>query len=161
MTAPLVGWRTWSLHDDRLVGATGWPWKARIRRAWCVSWHDPGIADVPFDHCVCGLYAYKDRSAVVAQGPSIWGQVTLWGRVAIHEGGYRAEWARIDSLWTRNHSYKKALLRIFPTLCEDPDGGLVFLDDDLDAKLQILTAQAEWAGLGLETSESAPGPLLL
>ena len=160
MTAPLVGWRAWSLCDDRLVGATGWPWASRIRRAWCASWHGSGTADVPFDRCVCGLYAYKDRTTLAALAASVWGQVSLWGQVAIHESGYRAEWARIDRLWTKNESYRKTLLRIFPTLCEDPEGGLVFLDDDFDGELQILTAQAEWEGFGLETSEALPRPPL-
>jgi hypothetical protein len=160
MTAPLIGWRAWTLGADRLIGATGWPWRSRIRRAWCATLHGPGA---PFDHCVCGLYAYKDRSVPAALATSVWGQVSLWGEVAIHESGYRAEWARIDRLWTKTTADTKTLLRIFPTLREDPDGGFVFLDDDLDAELQVLAAQAEWEGYGLETFEndvdmSSPSP---
>ena len=158
MNAPLVGWRGWTLHGGRLVGATGWPWTSRIRRAWCGLWHSPGDVHVPFDRCVCGLYAYKQQAMLLTQTYPIWGQVSLWGQVAIHEYGLRAEWARIDRLWTPYDSCKRTLVRIFPTLCEDPDGGLAFLDDDLDAELQILSAQAEWEGRGLE--EDLRRPLL-
>lgn len=86
---------------------------------------------------------------MVAQAASVWGQVSLWGQVAIHESGYRAEWACIERLWTKNTFCTQTLLRIFPMLCEDPDGGFVFLDDGLDAELQVLAAQAEWEGHGL------------
>jgi hypothetical protein len=119
-------------------------------------WHGPGEVDVHFNRCVCGLYAYKQQAMLLTQTFPIWGQVSLWGQVAIHECGYRAEWARIDRVWTPYDSCKKTLVRIFPTLCEDPDGGLVFLDDDLDAEIQILRAQSEWEGRDMGADPRRP-----
>jgi hypothetical protein len=56
----------------------------------------PGHGPIPGDNCACGIYAAKDARHLGKIGYSqygICGQVSLWGKVSVHELGYRAEYA--------------------------------------------------------------------
>lgn len=81
---------------------------SEILEAWCAPYgvNIPHEADaVPSEGCQCGWHAYKDLEAMAAdpEGPlrgaavpyvHVVGVVALWGRVEVHEHGYRAQFSR-------------------------------------------------------------------
>ena len=82
---PLTGWRTWRIGP---AGSLRSVFKGHTWRR--VSHADKRPTSTP-QH---GLWAFKSQTAAKANG-SPYGRVELWGRVAVHTGGYRAEHARI------------------------------------------------------------------
>lgn len=54
----------------------------------------------------CGIYAYRssheDELLPWLGNQQVIGEVALWGKVRIHERGYRAEWAKIKAIYTRS-----------------------------------------------------------
>jgi len=116
---PLTGWRRFNLRQrgSLLVSANyPTPWPTRDPgEACCIAeanayfttlqgaedW-EPHAPDDPVPQlgCTCGFYAFKDRARAEDhhQG-SVLARVALWGRVAVHVHGYRAQRIRIEELF--------------------------------------------------------------
>jgi hypothetical protein len=111
--APVHAFRDWRISSDGLASPrTGVVWTSRIMSAQCrprtpealvVPAHEP-----PGAECECGIHAYfrpsHETSRIDYTG--VTGVVTVWGHLAVHENGLRAEFARIEALgvyrrWTR------------------------------------------------------------
>jgi len=110
---PIVGWRGWRLHGDMLMGMhfpVIWePEKPLIAdSSYCGINHE-----IPGENCMCGIHATKDREGLrlnyLMGLPDIYGTVSLWGRVAIHSRGYRAEFAYPKELWVSDERLIKVL----------------------------------------------------
>ena len=99
---PLLGWRVWRVATTR----TGWRRRGYVLRAISDDepWpqHAPMLArcrsrshNAPEENCRCGIYGMRDPSPPPYGLPSAGfvavGRVALWGRVVVHETGYRAE----------------------------------------------------------------------
>jgi hypothetical protein len=52
----------------------------------------------PVEHCTCGIYASSVPLKQYEYG-GIQGEVELWGKIIEHETGYRAQFARVVSLF--------------------------------------------------------------
>lgn len=93
-------WKWTSMKDGRIIlgsVAVQDEWKPLLRHeALCgdlridQSYHDNLL------NCQCGIHSYKDMQNVLKQygNPEsyIYGEIALWGRIAIHELGYRAQY---------------------------------------------------------------------
>jgi hypothetical protein len=103
MVEPLVGWRSWEIHDgpyDRLYSIntmTDWPPDAPLV-ALCKLSSTPQSRplhrhqeDVPEAHCTCGIYAADERDDI-ANGDIV-GEVYGWGRYVRGNDGWRAQYA--------------------------------------------------------------------
>jgi hypothetical protein len=97
LIAPVVGFRL-----GRLCGGV-------LRSAWAPeTWTSATIAahcdagdESPHDRCNCGVHAWHRQVPYTATNPTrdlVAGAVALWGRVAVHETGVRAEHARVIAL---------------------------------------------------------------
>ena len=100
LIAPVVGYRLWTVHGDRLYSPfRGDVWDDVELRARCLlGTHDP--SDVPATDCNCGVYAYYDqppRSSAVSRNLVI-GAVAVWGQLELHGAGMRVSHARILAL---------------------------------------------------------------
>lgn len=114
---PIQGLRAWSvvwLEGEPWLGGTMtrglWEPYGGATRAVC----DPGVGrfgrwlggrthPAPDRHCRCGLYAFHphsfpDEGSAVGMRPQVAGVVAAWGRVELHRGGFRAEYARSVAL---------------------------------------------------------------
>ena len=109
---PLVGWRGWRVRDGRLWGVhypAAWPSGEPIA-AYCGSLKDH---DAPGEGCNCGVHAAKDEEGLRLNYlfglPDVYGKVNLWGRVAVHSRGYRAEFGYPRELFVRGERWLDAL----------------------------------------------------
>lgn len=108
---PLRGYRVWHVrHGTELESLCGTPWPPfeQLEAHACMA---VGGSDCDGPPCVhrwpcgmrCGIYAFSTRDAVlgairqelflIRRWPIVVGEVWLWGRVARHEYGYRAQFA--------------------------------------------------------------------
>jgi hypothetical protein len=118
------GLRTWGLALDRhsvpgLIGygQTRWASGGEPTVATCVTEHGrergehSGLA-APTEGCTCGLYANhpwardpnSDFLRVDGMGlepDEVFGVVEAWGRIEVHEDGFRAEFARPIALFAK------------------------------------------------------------
>ena len=98
LTEPLDGWRTWTLADSRdgthawlfPIAGTGRMWPPRDpMSATCAKRRHHRVPGVD---CTCGIHATFDIDPLRrTRDPTVLGTVALWGRVAEHAEGYRAE----------------------------------------------------------------------
>jgi hypothetical protein len=108
---PVVGFREWRIRDGQLVSPyVDLPWEAGPLRATCLPRSDrvrvargaTGHREpAPAPQCACGIYAYFEpyrREWSPAYGWLVAGAVILWGRIEVHRGGMRAEYARAAAL---------------------------------------------------------------
>jgi len=90
----IVGYRAWRFDDGRLcpVGfREGAAWHAGCNTAVCQRAHVAPAAD-----CTCGLYALRDWWMLTAVGEEgVYGAVCAWGRLEVHAGGFRAQYAEV------------------------------------------------------------------
>ena len=102
VTGGVRGWRGWRLTD-----VFGEP---RLQSLTATDiWQGPIFtADAPpnmHQRQRSGVHAYAtpgQMASMLSYGPALaYGEVTLYGQVCRHEGGYRAEHARIDRLYLR------------------------------------------------------------
>ncbi len=109
----VTGWRKFALMENgRILTSAGhtshvWP-VADLGEAFCargVSAYDVArdryvTHDAPQLGCTCGFYCYKtcEDAQTHAQG-SILAKVEIWGRLAEHTRGYRAQHMRIVELY--------------------------------------------------------------
>ena len=119
------GLRTWGLSLDRegrpgLIGYghTRWESGGRPTRGDCLPGDGepkvhPTGSPVPAAGCACGLYAShpwardpnSDFLRVDGMGlepDDVFGVVEAWGRMEVHEDGFRAEYARPIALFARS-----------------------------------------------------------
>ena len=116
---PLRGFRVWHVRDgselESLCG-TAWPPFEALEARGCTAspaatvWAVRTECDGPpcddtgqMHHGRCGIYAFSTRDALLRtirqesfllrRWPVVVGEVWLWGRVAQHEYGYRAQYA--------------------------------------------------------------------
>lgn len=110
----LIGYRGWTLDGYKLGSAnrrqhggywTIGPNKAECRKTARATFLANGDAaavpsdsehDAPHPDCECGLYAYFDihrENNPHNLKPDVWGAVVAWGRVEVHQSGFRAEYA--------------------------------------------------------------------
>ena len=93
------GWRTWTVAGSRdgseaillPIAGTGkaWPRRAPARAECGRRRRHP----VPGAGCTCGIYATRTVDLLRrTRNPAVLGTVALWGRVAEHEHGSRAEY---------------------------------------------------------------------
>jgi hypothetical protein len=98
-TEAIHGVRTWTLAgtmdgaDARLLPIAGtgkaWPPLVPVRAECARRRHHL----VPGRDCSCGIHATRDTDLLRrTRDPAVLGTVALWGRVAEHEHGYRAEY---------------------------------------------------------------------
>ena len=90
------GWRAWSVIErngdvwlSSLTRAQEWEPASALVASCSRPRHDP-----PRRRCSCGIYAAAGPEELAGLGPiagAAVGQVSLWGRIAEHSRGYRAE----------------------------------------------------------------------
>lgn len=115
LTERVIGFRQWyprwSDEDERYwlkpVGKPDAPpWKSGPQHARCYAkhgeWYAPCLPVVN-DDCDCGFYALHDLESATEYGPrsdrqSVQGVVSAWGRIAVHETGFRAEWIELMAI---------------------------------------------------------------
>lgn len=118
---PVVAWRYWRLREEGILRSlTGeqQPWiPGKPAVAGCrFGRHDPADTRfqlvacftpdphrAPDEGCTCGIYAIRDLRHLRGQllfgfGPTVVGEVLLWGKVIPGRHGYRAERAYPRSL---------------------------------------------------------------
>ena len=106
---PLIGFRDWRVRVEplRLTGvihAVGWPLDDVVATCRVVeglhSWD--ALHGAPRADCTCGLYGRHELAEVPKAiplahhiyGVRVIGAVVGWGRMVIHERGWRAEFAK-------------------------------------------------------------------
>ncbi|MGH2590268.1 MAG: hypothetical protein ACRDGW_05665 [Actinomycetota bacterium] len=105
LSEALDGWRTWTLAGSRNAGevrlypiaGTGkaWPPREPVRAECARRRHHR----VPALDCACGIHATHEPDLLRrTRNPSVLGTVALWGRVAEHQHGYRAEFGYAQRL---------------------------------------------------------------
>jgi hypothetical protein len=118
---PVVGWRMWILEgnrpwsrpqvqtDDSLRSLNGDAWIPGKRMEAVCDWRSQGRSfnhrEGPESKCRCGVYAFPTIDALVPMLHAaffrvcILGEVSLWGKIIVHEQGYRAQYAYPKRLW--------------------------------------------------------------
>jgi hypothetical protein len=99
LTEPVHGFRTWTLAgtrdaaDVRLlpIADTGRPWPVREPlRAECAKRRHHRV---PALDCTCGIHATAEIDLLRrTRDPAVLGTIAVWGRIAEHEHGLRAEY---------------------------------------------------------------------
>jgi hypothetical protein len=104
LVEPVVAFRCWRVLDGELVSPfVPERWDGGVATARC---HPGSDGSLPFEHasphpdCRCGIHAYLEpRSAVpTVDFRRVLGIVAVWGRMEMHPGGVRAEFAQIEAL---------------------------------------------------------------
>lgn len=123
INAPLVGLRGYDLHRNNSSvllrgkysgnGNNGQPWTKATMRAQCLARggaypteearEQAASQHLRDGQCSCGVYALEEPTDLMG-GYAGWvhGTVLGWGEVIHGNRGWRAEYARIDTLWIRN-----------------------------------------------------------
>lgn len=107
ITEPVIGLRRWSVTDEGELYSPiiEGPWDPGINEAKCIKtrlwqpWHHRGAA--PVAGCTCGLYAHHETAGIDSSG--VWGVVKGWGRVQVHQDGWRSQYAELIAIFNRNH----------------------------------------------------------
>jgi hypothetical protein len=120
----IVAFRSWRLAGGRLMSpfipcrwegreihAECYDANRRLQRGvgWLVEPHDS-----PHEACQCGIYAYHTPGPRSWFGDAYWceGVVSAWGRIVVHDDGFRAEHARVEAVAIPRHAaYGAAAVR--------------------------------------------------
>lgn len=147
--AALTAWRKFAVRDNGrvLVSANHpIPW-TRIEPdpAVCLSdsAHPPG-EPCPALRCSCGYYAYKSRDDARQHSQGlILARVELWGRIAQHTRGYRAEHIRLCELIVP-HAYPAiaALAARYPIPVTEGDPA--WTSENLNASSLLNQSVSQW-----------------
>lgn len=111
LTQRVIGFRQWHVDEQCNLMPVGTPaagpWKPGPQHAQCWSKHGnmrmPCLS-VAEPSCDCGFYALFDLRAATAYGgisdedTCVQGIVTGWGRMAVHQTGFRAEWIQVMAI---------------------------------------------------------------
>ena len=93
----VYGVRCFTAYDCGVLDSTHGIWRPGPNRALCNRHpgHNP-----PEPSCACGLYGYYGTSRFETNGVygSIVALVKGWGRVAVAQDGWRAEWAEVVAI---------------------------------------------------------------
>lgn len=89
---PIVAWRGWNFCEtsEKLMLL-----RSVVNRDYIWTPFEPAAGSVDGRH---GIHAYKSREDAAGKY-AVWGSVYLWGKIAEHERGYRAEFAYPKELW--------------------------------------------------------------
>lgn len=107
---PITAWRGWKLQDMKLaaLGSTGIWEPKKIMVAVC---NNGGQHHAPLASCNCGMWAFKTLeyliSALEPYTVSVFGQVSLWGRIVETENGFRAQFAYPKELWLLDNALEE------------------------------------------------------
>lgn len=107
-TTPIIGFRSWRVEHGRLYSCTQkvvWPHDRKAvtecRTHFLMEAHPNRPAshsDPVHPQCSCGLYGWYDLENAlreyVVNSKSVVGAAVYWGRIQVHVGGLRAEFAR-------------------------------------------------------------------
>ena len=110
--SPAIGFRVWRI-DEMLTGPrlasphryAVWLPGVALKAECQDDWGAPALANPhrkqpgltpPIEGCTCGIYAYHEANQMVEAITSrlVGGAVLAWGRLTIHQEGFRAEFAR-------------------------------------------------------------------
>jgi hypothetical protein len=110
LAAAVVAFRSWRLAGERLMSPfVPCRWEDRTMHALCfdanrgltrgVGWLDEPH-ESPHEQCQCGIYAYHAPGPRSWFGEAYWceGVVSAWGRLVVHNDGFRAEHARVEAV---------------------------------------------------------------
>lgn len=107
LTQKVIGFRQWKIEGTLLypVSTGKDPWLPGPQRAVCAHmkhtgkgvFHDPCIPPVQ-PYCECGFYALHKLSEAQWYGDKIRGIVLGWGRMAVHNEGWRSQFVEIAAL---------------------------------------------------------------
>ena len=110
LAAAVVAFRSWRLAGERLMSPfIPCRWEDRLMHATCfdanrtltrgVGWLDEPH-ESPHEACQCGIYGYYTPGPRSWFGEAYWceGVVSAWGRLVVHNDGFRAEHARVEAL---------------------------------------------------------------
>lgn len=95
------------------------PFRARCQCRGPLSYYDAEETRPVNGACknTCGIYSWADEFFAVEPvkvhdwlGATmlVHGEVYLWGKIKVHERGYRAEYAKVASLWSLPSNYAEA-----------------------------------------------------
>ena len=121
----VIGFRSWQLDGYKLRSANAWAghWTIGVNEAVCKYREQyrsavglvprevtaqRGSHDAPERTCGCGLYAYHEPQLASFPGDeSVWGAVKAWGKLEVHHGGFRAQYAEPVALaYHQEQSYR-------------------------------------------------------
>jgi hypothetical protein len=116
-TECLTGWRRWRVDGGYLFAdSTTRLWRPRVASpAGCAS-DINGCGNSPNEFCGCGYYSYRDVASLAElfegwKNPEAslamlddyaFGPVYVWGKVIVHEFGYRSQYAYPKEIWSFN-----------------------------------------------------------
>lgn len=108
----VVGYRSWLVRMDsghstlcgRSMQQEEWPRGRPIEAVHSVTHRTSSLFgrpiaqnthEAPWNQCTCGVHAYNDPAHLgFYPERTVLGEVHLWGRIAVHSHGYRAQFAR-------------------------------------------------------------------
>lgn len=108
----LRGYRSWGLTPDGVLTALNSPglkWGHGKNTAMCANGHfvvpPTGYqnrllhaGEAPVDECTCGIYAMHSPELINTACHYACGSIKAYGKVILHEDGFRTQYAEIESL---------------------------------------------------------------
>ena len=140
---PITGYRAWNVHHNGLLigqnHAEPWPpytpFVARCGQAISpLHIKDGQWVSPPVWSCRCGVHAFNNPMDVdrrvrygrdlwttgiqdIGEEAMVWGEVKLWGRVIVHESGYRAEFGYPGELWCEDEGLCAKVASLYGVTC--------------------------------------------
>jgi hypothetical protein len=107
LTEKVVGYRGWYASGNNLYPVVAFgAWNPGVNTATCPSGRWLGAHTCPEPHSHCGLYAvHRPNGHYMTRTAPVKGAIAAWGKVQVHQDGFRAEHAEIVALvrpWTRS-----------------------------------------------------------
>lgn len=131
----LTAHRAWNcVGDGLLVGVThsmAWP-PMEPHIAQCAEAEGSHLQNgrylpAPIYDCSCGTYAMKQMTretfgcgcyaCQLQWNGTVWGTVSLWGKVIEHKLGYRAQYAYPKELWSRSQERARQVEQLYGVPC--------------------------------------------
>lgn len=113
LTQKVIGFRQWHVEKNEQGVPELWPvggfsksaWQPGPQRAYCAKTTHVGGMSIPdpcipavSPHCECGFYALHKLSEAHWAGDSIRGIVLGWGRMSMHNVGWRAQFVELVAM---------------------------------------------------------------
>jgi hypothetical protein len=166
--------------DLKLRSFNGEAWfPQRPFQAACMSWNrrtSRSHGDAPQSSCSCGVYAFKEIDSLLpwwfltapgflpfmgplenpADSMAVFGEVSLWGKIIVHEEGYRAQYAYPRRLWV-DEGAAETLVQALPAyrvpVCTTRDADLHSL---IESRLGFMSLENKDAAVAFLRGESWP-----